>query len=162
MSQFDDSQHIYMYYRFLGKAKQHFFMDADMSEVIESSEHDRSTLGAGTKVVVTMGPASHSVEMMTSLLEHGMSCARLYLTCGSMQFHKDTLKNLASAMKATKKLCAVWIDTSGREIVVTRPATLDSSGWQCVDKTPINFTKGSDVVITTKELEDCTSSWMLT
>ncbi len=158
MSQFDDSQHIYMYYRFLGKAKQHFFMDADMSEVIESSEHDRSTLGAGTKVVVTMGPASHSVEMMTSLLEHGMSCARLDLTWGSMQFHKDTLKNLASAMKATKKLCAVWIDTSGREIVVTRPATLDSSGWQCVDKTPINFTKGSDVVITTKELEDCTSS----
>ena len=145
-------------FRFLGRAKQHFFMDAEMSEVIEPNTQSQSTLGSGTKVVVTIGPASHSVEVLTQLLEHGMSCARLDLTWGSMQFHKDTLRNLEAAMKATKKLCAVWVDTSGREILVKRPSTVDSTGWVCLDQTPITFNEGSDVVITTKDVGDCTSS----
>ena len=134
-------------------------MDADMSEVIEEDAHEMTNLGRGCKVVVTIGPASHSVETLTQLLTHGMSCARLDLTWGTMKFHSDTLKNLAEAMRATKKLCAVWVDTSGREIVVKRPTQVDEDGWLCLDQTPINYAKGSDVVITTADdVTDCSPS----
>ncbi|KAI8113426.1 hypothetical protein M9435_003428 [Picochlorum sp. BPE23] len=144
--------------RFLGRAKQHFFMDAHMNEVIEPSVHDDSTLGCGTKVVVTLGPASQSVDVMCQLLAHGMSCARLDLTWGSIAFHKTTLKNLAMAMRRTKKLCAVWVDTSGREIIVERRTTVDESGWVALDKTPFDFVKGATVTLTTKSVEDATPS----
>lgn len=134
-------------------------MDAEMSEVIEEDSHEMAHLGRGCKVVVTIGPASHSVETLIQLLTHGMSCARLDLTWGTMQFHSDTLKNLAEAMKATKKLCAVWVDTSGREIVVSRPTHVSDDGWLCLDQTPISFAKGSEVVISTKGgVADCSSS----
>ena len=147
------------YRRFLGRAKQHFFMDADMSEVIMEDTHDMTQLGSGCKVVVTIGPASHSVETLTQLLTHGMSCARLDLTWGTMQFHSDTLKNLAAAMRATRKLCAVWVDTSGREIVVRRPTHVSEDGWLCLDQKAINFVKGSEIVITTDEnIADCSPS----
>jgi pyruvate kinase len=133
-------------------------MDADMSEVIEEDTHDMAHLGRGCKVVVTIGPASHSVETLVQLLAHGMSCARLDLTWGTMQFHSDTLRNLAEAMKVTKKLCAVWVDTSGREIVVTRPTHVSDDGWLCLDQTPVTFSKGSEVVISTKGgVDDCSS-----
>jgi pyruvate kinase len=133
-------------------------MDAHMNEVIEPSVHDDSTLGCGTKVVVTIGPASQSVDVMCQLLAHGMSCARLDLTWGSIAFHKTTLKNLAMAMRRTKKLCAVWVDTSGREIIVERRTTVDESGWVALDKTPFDFVKGATVTLTTKSVEDATPS----
>jgi len=145
--------------RFLASAKQHYFMDADMSEVIEEDAHEMTNLGSGCKVVVTIGPASHSVETLTQLLTHGMSCARLDLTWGTMKFHSDTLKNLAEAMRVTRKLCAVWMDTSGREIVVKRPNQINDDGWVCLDQTPISYAKGSEVVITTRDdVDDCSPS----
>ena len=109
-------------------------------------------------MVVTVGPACQSVEVLTKLLQTGMACARIDLTWGGIEFHRNSLRNLAAAMKATKKLCAVWIDTAGREIVVSRPYKADISGWNEVDKTPIIFEEGSEVVITTRQVEDATSN----
>ena len=144
--------------RFLGKAKQHFFMDANMSEVVDPVGEKEFKCGCGTKVVVTIGPATHSVDTMIKLLENGMACARMDLTWGTVEYHRSSLKNLAAAMKATRRLCGVWIDTSGREIVIQRPTKIDSSGWVEIDKAPIEFKKGSEVVITTRDVGDASSS----
>ena len=79
----------------------------------------------------------------------GVTSARLDLTWGSLQFHLTSLRNLAAAMKATKRLCSVWMDTVGREIIVRLPAKEDSNGWMVLEKTPIKFTSGQEVIITT-------------
>ncbi len=48
---------------------------------------------------------------------------------GTLDYHKQTLRNVAEASKRTHKLCAVMVDTLGREILVQRPSTLGPDGW---------------------------------
>jgi pyruvate kinase len=44
------------------------------------------------------------------------------------------LQNLAEAMRRTRKLCAVMIDTIGRELTINRPTVNDKDGWPTFDK----------------------------
>ncbi len=51
------------------------------------------------------------------------------LQWGSLEFHKKSLANLGEAMRRTRKLCAVMIDTIGRELIINRPHTEEADGW---------------------------------
>ena len=42
-----------------------------------------------------------------------------------MEYHEQSLKNLGVAMQRTKRLCAIIVDTIGREIMIKRPFSLD-------------------------------------
>ncbi len=53
---------------------------------------------------------------------------------GSLDFHKKSLSNLGEAMRKTRKLCAVVIDTIGRELIVNRPTVDEVDGWPKFDK----------------------------
>ena len=53
---------------------------------------------------------------------------------GSLEFHKKSLSNLAEAMRKTRKLCAVVVDTIGRELTVNRPTVDEVDGWPKFDK----------------------------
>ena len=33
-----------------------------------------------------------------------------------MEYHRRSLENLSAAMRDTKRLCSVWLDTTGREV----------------------------------------------
>jgi len=67
----------------------------------------------------------------------GMSCINhimaelmyFMLQWGSLGFHKKSLANLAEAMKRTRKLCAVMVDSVGRELIINRPTQDDDDGW---------------------------------
>ena len=137
---------------------QHFFMDAQMNEVIDPVPDDDVRCGAGTKVVVTIGPACQSVEVLSEMLLAGITCARLDLTWGSKQFHLTSLRNLNAAMKATKRLCSVWVDSVGREIIVRLPAKEDVNGWMVLEKAPLQFEAGQEVVVTTDPVAQACSS----
>lgn len=52
---------------------------------------------------------------------------------GSIDFHRRSLENLNEAMRRTRKLCAVMLDTVGRELIVERGARLDETGWPMHD-----------------------------
>lgn len=82
-------------------------------------------------VVITIGPACHDVDTLAALLEAGATAARCDLTWGPLGFHRAALANLNAAMARTRRLCAVLLDTSGREIYVDRSTALavDASGW---------------------------------
>ncbi len=54
---------------------------------------------------------------------------RLDLTWGPIEYHKKSLDNLMEAMKRTRKLCAIVIDTLGREVMIRRPFRIDPDGW---------------------------------
>lgn len=50
---------------------------------------------------------------------------------GSVSYHRQSLLNLQEAMKRTRRLCAIIVDTVGRELMVVRDChvTIDEDGW---------------------------------
>lgn len=87
-----------------------------MASILELSKP--TFFAAMTKIVGTLGPSSQSVEVISGLLNAGMSVARFDFSWGDADAHRQTLENLRTAVKITKKLCAVMLDTVGPEVQV--------------------------------------------
>ncbi|CAI9091251.1 OLC1v1026222C1 [Oldenlandia corymbosa var. corymbosa] len=87
-----------------------------MASILEPSKPN--FFPAMTKIVGTLGPKSRSVEIISGCLKAGMSVARFDFSWGAAEFHQETLENLKVAIKSTKKLCAVMLDTVGPELQV--------------------------------------------
>ncbi|RWW55022.1 hypothetical protein BHE74_00038366 [Ensete ventricosum] len=87
-----------------------------MASILEPSKP--SFFPAMTKIVGTLGPKSRSVEVISACLNAGMSVARFDFSWGDVDYHQETLENLKAAIKSTKKLCAVMLDTVGPELQV--------------------------------------------
>ncbi|GLT75072.1 hypothetical protein SLA2020_468230 [Shorea laevis] len=87
-----------------------------MASILEPSK--ASFFPAMTKIVGTLGPRSRSVEVISGCLKAGMSVARFDFSWGDPEHHQETLENLKAAVKSTKKLCAVMLDTVGPELQV--------------------------------------------
>lgn len=49
---------------------------------------------AGTKLVCALGPSSHSVDVLEAMLNAGMVGARIDLTWGGLDFHRESLRAL--------------------------------------------------------------------
>ncbi|KAK9154688.1 hypothetical protein Sjap_002168 [Stephania japonica] len=71
-----------------------------------------------TKIVGTLGPKSHSVEVLEECLKAGMSVARFDFSWSDGEYHQKTLDNLRAAMRNVNKNCAVMLDTKGPELQV--------------------------------------------
>ncbi|CAO2824105.1 unnamed protein product [Amaranthus hypochondriacus] len=115
-----------------------------MSSILEPSKSN--FFNAMTKIIGTLGPRSESVEVISALLKAGMSVARFDFSWGDVDTHRHTLENLKAAVKDSKKLCAVMLDTVGPEL-------------QVVNKTGKEITlKENEMVTLTPDLEqDATS-----
>ncbi|XP_008776915.2 pyruvate kinase 1, cytosolic-like isoform X1 [Phoenix dactylifera] len=87
-----------------------------MASILEPSKP--SFFPAMTKIVGTLGPKSRSVEVISACLMAGMSVARFDFSWGDIDYHQETMENLKKAVKSTKKLCAVMLDTVGPELQV--------------------------------------------
>ncbi|GMH30171.1 hypothetical protein Nepgr_032014 [Nepenthes gracilis] len=87
-----------------------------MASILEPSK--ASFFPAMTKIVGTIGPRSQTVEIISSLLKAGMSVARFDFSWEDSEAHQKNLENLKTAVKSTKKLCAVMLDTVGPELQV--------------------------------------------
>lgn len=104
-------------------------MDVNMEEVVKPVSDSDIRAGAGSKVVITIGPSCQDVPTLVKLLEAGVTCARINLSWGTREYHARSLSNLAEAMKQTRRLCSVFVDTVGREVVVRREVEYDETGW---------------------------------
>ncbi|PQQ05734.1 pyruvate kinase 1 cytosolic-like isoform X2 [Prunus yedoensis var. nudiflora] len=97
-----------------------------MASILESSKS--TFFPAMSRIVGTLGINSQSVETISACLKAGMSVARFDFSWGDAEFHQKTLENLKIAIKSTKKLCAVMLDTVGPELQVVnkseRPVSL--------------------------------------
>ncbi|KAI3677180.1 hypothetical protein L1987_86802 [Smallanthus sonchifolius] len=87
-----------------------------MATILEPSK--ANFFPAMTKIVGTLGPRSRSVEVISGCLNAGMSVARFDFSWGGSEYHQETLDNMRTAVKSTKKLCAVMLDTVGAEMQV--------------------------------------------
>lgn len=69
-----------------------------------------------TKILATLGPASHSVEIIENLIKAGANIFRLNFSHGSHEYHLETLKNIRTAMKNLSTTVGVLQDISGPKI----------------------------------------------
>ncbi|XVE68676.1 hypothetical protein DITRI_Ditri09bG0087700 [Diplodiscus trichospermus] len=109
-----------------------------MASILEPSKP--SFFPAMTKIVGTLGPKSRNVDIISGCLKAGMSVARFDFSWGDDEFHQETLENLKIAVKSTKKLCGIMLDTGGPEL-------------QVVNKTehPISLEADTKVILTPNE-----------
>ena len=68
------------------------------------------------KIVDTIGPATESLEGITSLVEAGMDVARLNRSHGTPEDHLKVYNNLRAAAKATGRNVAALVDLQGPKI----------------------------------------------
>ncbi|CAO2145571.1 unnamed protein product [Urochloa humidicola] len=116
-----------------------------MASILEPSK--TNFFPAMTKIVGTLGPKSRSVDTISSCLKAGMSVARFDFSWGDAAYHQETLENLKLAIKSTKKLCAVMLDTVGPELQVVNKS-----------ETPISLEENGTVVLTPHQGQEASSS----
>jgi pyruvate kinase len=92
-----------------------------------------------TKIVCTLGPASRPPELIRSLLDEGMSVARINYSYGEPSDHAATIANVRAAADAIGEPVAVIGDLQGPKI---RLGILDS---------PIDSVPGQRLTIIAKE-----------
>lgn len=123
-----------------------------MSSIIEPPDDlsdPRKARKVSTKIVATIGPACQDVDTLHNMLLAGMSVARVDLTWGPLEYHQTSLRNLQEAMRRARRLCAVMVDTLGREVMVRRPFVPDESGWPNFEES-IHVKEGQRVTLTTR------------
>lgn len=108
-------------------------------------------------MVATIGPACQSVEALCELLNAGMTCARIDLTWAPIEYHRMSLHNLHEAMRRTQRLCAVMLDSLGRELMIRRKYGVDENGWPGLFE-QLKVDCDQRVTITTDPAAECTNS----
>jgi len=82
----------------------------------EKSAFDAARGAVHTKFICTLGPKTQSVEMISKLIEAGMNVARMNFSHGDHKYHAQTIANVREALKQSKRMCALALDTKGPEI----------------------------------------------
>lgn len=87
------------------------------------------------KIVSTLGPASNTVETISQMIRAGLNVARVNMSHGTHEAHKQLIANIREASRIVGQEVAVLIDLQGPKIRVDK-----------VD-TPLELKSGSDWVI---------------
>ena len=94
-----------------------------------------------TKIVCTIGPASHSRDVMEKLLLAGMNIARLNFSHGDFSGHKLVIENLRQAARSTGRRLAIMADLPGPKMRIGQIAS-----------EPIMLTPGESFTLTTDDI----------
>jgi pyruvate kinase len=94
---------------------------------------------ANAKIVVTLGPASESLETVTALIHAGAQIFRMNASHGLWEQHQKRIETVRAAEKATGKPVAVLLDLQGPKIRLGR--FVDG---KCTLKTGARFTITTD------------------
>lgn len=71
-----------------------------------------------TKIVTTIGPATHNTEDIVKLYENGMNTVRLNFSHGSYDEHGSRIASTREIREKLKKPISIMLDTKGPEIRV--------------------------------------------
>ena len=67
-----------------------------------------------------------------------------------MDYHRRSLQNLEKAILETKRLCAIMLDTLGREIFIRREVDIGADGWPKHGK-EVEVSAGGTITLTVDE-----------
>jgi pyruvate kinase len=71
-----------------------------------------------TKIVCTIGPASHESAILKALIKAGMDVARLNMSHGEVEFHHDNIQLIRRLSEELKKPVAILADLQGPKLRV--------------------------------------------
>ena len=92
-----------------------------------------------TKIICTLGPATSSYEKILQLIDAGMNVARINMSHGAYDKHKETIDNLKKARKEKGIALAIMLDTKGPEVRVgnlASPIVLEEGDHLKITKDP--------------------------
>ena len=69
-----------------------------------------------TKIVATVGPASDNRETLQAMLQAGMGVARLNLSHGTLEEHRERVTRIREAASSLGTQVAIMVDTRGIEV----------------------------------------------
>lgn len=69
-----------------------------------------------TKIICTIGPKTSPFATLKQLAENGMNIARLNMSHGTNQWHKEVIKHIKTINEKTGYSVAILLDTKGPEI----------------------------------------------
>lgn len=95
-----------------------------------------------TKIVATIGPATHEVPMLTKMIDAGINVARLNMSHGDHKEHGERIKNIRKACEETSASLGILLDLAGPKI-----RTGEVKGES------ITLTPGKKIILTTDEVE---------
>ncbi len=90
-----------------------------------------------TKIVATLGPASDSVEQISSMIEAGLDVCRINFSHGSHKVHAQTIKNIRTANKNLGAHTAILADLQGPKL---RVGTIENGSMLLIPGETITFT----------------------
>mmetsp|Transcript_25366 Transcript_25366/g.70960 ORF Transcript_25366/g.70960 Transcript_25366/m.70960 type:complete len:581 (+) Transcript_25366:155-1897(+) len=93
-----------------------------------------------TKIICTIGPKTNSMEMLETLAEAGMNCARLNMTHGTHEEHAQVIQRIRELNAKRGYSVAIMLDTEGSEVHVT----------EC---DPIQAEEGLDITFTIRQMD---------
>lgn len=94
-----------------------------------------------TKIVCTIGPASHSEAILERLMLQGMNVARLNFAHGTLQGHQKDIGHIRAVAAKLQRHCLIMADLPGPKIRIGK--LLDE---------PLLLEKGNEVILTVKDL----------
>ncbi len=101
-----------------------------------------------TKIVATIGPATHEVPMLTKMIDAGINVARLNMSHGDHKEHGERIKNIRKACEETSASLGILLDLAGPKI---RTGEVKGESIKLVEGKKITLTT-DDVVSTGEEL----------
>lgn len=115
---------------------------------------DQRTM-AKTKILVTLGPATNSVESIRQLIRIGTDGVRLNLSHGSFSFFEDLFNSIHSACSSEKSPLAVLVDLQGPKIRIgdLETPSIELENGQTIEITVDDVIGNKDLISTSyKEL----------
>src|SRR5690554_1565136 len=110
-----------------------------LQRISEQAKRKRMSLpDHKTKIVCTIGPASRSRETLSRMLLAGMNVARLNLSHGSFDEHRENIRNIRTAAEDTGLPVTILLDLPGPKIRIGDLAY-----------EPLELHKGETVTLTT-------------
>jgi len=94
-----------------------------------------------TKIVVTVGPNTESVEMLSKLIDSGMNVMRLNFSHGDFNEHQKRINNLRKVIKEKKVNCGILQDLAGPKIRLGEFSTEQ-----------VELVAGQKIIITTEKI----------
>lgn len=109
---------------------------------------------AKTKILVTLGPATQSVESIRKLIKAGIDGVRLNLSHGSFEFYEELFNSIHKACSEENTPLAVLVDLQGPKI---RIGELEKESIKLVSGNLVEITiddiKGNEKIISTSYKE---------
>jgi len=94
-----------------------------------------------TKIVCTIGPASHSEAVLERLMLQGMNVARLNFAHGTLQGHREDIRRIRAVAGKFRHHCLILADLPGPKIRIGK-----------LLEEPLLLEKGNEVVLTVRDL----------